>query len=140
MAKIIFIEDETEINLFLIDVLKELGHEIEIAETSKRAENKLKENSYNLVVLDILLPDKKDPDAIPLIERGVRILRGIREGRFRVPASVPVLVITAVPEREVRGKIKDFLSKEGKGDMLEKPFTAGTFEKKVRELLGEEDG
>lgn len=135
MAKIIFIEDETEINLFLIDVLKELGHEVEIAETSKRAENKLKENPYDLVVLDIMLPDEKD--AIPLIERGIHILRDIREGRFRVPASVPVLVITAVPEREIRGEIKELLSREGKGDMLGKPFTADTFEKKVRELLGE---
>jgi len=133
MAKILFVEDELKANHFLIDALREAKHEVDIAETRKDAKEKLEKKQYDLIVLDIMLPDEKD--TIPLIKRGIYLLKEIRRGDFpHIPQNIPIIIISAVPENQIENQIKEEI------EILGKPFTAEKFIEKVANLLEERDG
>ena len=56
-ARILLIEDETSLRSVLIDVLTGLGHTVEEAATGELALRRLERGSYDLIALDLKLPD-----------------------------------------------------------------------------------
>jgi two-component system NtrC family sensor kinase len=56
-ARILLIEDETSLRSVLIDVLAGLGHTVEEAGTGEAALQRLERGSYELIALDLKLPD-----------------------------------------------------------------------------------
>jgi len=115
--RILVVEDDPLLAAGLERVLRRCGHAVDRAATGIQADNLLRGTAYELVVLDIGLPDID----------GFEVLR-----RFRVRrARTNVLVLTARDAVEDRVHGLDL----GADDYLTKPFAIAEFEARVRALL-----
>jgi len=116
-VRILVVEDDALLTDGLIRVLTRAGHAVEHAATGKGADQLLTVKSFDLLVLDIGLPDID----------GFEVLRRLRARD--VPTSVLVLTARDAVEDRVRGL--DL----GAEDYLTKPFSVTEFEARVRALL-----
>ena len=108
--KILVVEDDPMLRDGLVDLLRGAGHEVDAVNDGAAGAQKGRELSYDLVLLDLMLPKL---DGIEVCRR----LRTVRPG-------LPILMLTArgAEEDKVRGL------KAGADDYVSKPFG-------VRELL-----
>ncbi len=116
--RILVVEDDALLAEGLVDVLERAGHAVEHAATGWRADQLLGAESFDLVVLDIGLPDTD----------GFEVLRRLRA---RESSNTSVLVLTARDSVEDRVRGLDL----GAEDYLTKPFSVTEFEARVRALL-----
>jgi DNA-binding response OmpR family regulator len=115
--RILVVEDDSLLARGLTDVLLRAGHAVDRVETGMQADKAVRGASYDLVVLDIGLPDID----------GFEVLRRLRARR----ATTNVLVLTARDAVEDRVHGLDL----GADDYLTKPFSVTEFEARVRALL-----
>ncbi len=115
--RILVVEDDSLLAQGLMRVLTRAGHAVDQAETGVQADTALRAARYDLVVLDIGLPDID----------GFEVLRRLRLRH----APVNVLVLTARDAVEDRVHGLDL----GADDYLTKPFSVTEFEARVRALL-----
>jgi DNA-binding response OmpR family regulator len=115
--RILVVEDDSLLAQGLTRVLARAGHAVDKAETGGQADRALRAASYDLVVLDIGLPDID----------GFEVLRRLRLRH----ATANVLVLTARDAIEDRVHGLDL----GADDYLTKPFSVTEFEARVRALL-----
>ncbi|MFL5759262.1 MAG: response regulator transcription factor [Thermomicrobiales bacterium] len=121
-ARVLVVEDEPGIAGFVRRGLIFEGFEVEVATNGKEALGMLRDNSPNVVVLDIMLP----------VVDGLEVCRRIRaaegaEGR----QPVPILMLTA------RDAITDRVNglESGADDYLVKPFAFEELLARIRALL-----
>jgi CheY-like chemotaxis protein/two-component sensor histidine kinase len=81
IKKVLVVEDDTNLALSIKQLLGEDGLEIHIAENGKNALNRIEKIAYDLVVLDLGLPDMT----------GAQLLEHIRSSQIDLP---PVIVYT----------------------------------------------
>lgn len=115
--RILVIEDDPITTLSLTHILEHLGHVVTHEDNGKRADHLLTAQQYELVVLDMGLPDMD----------GLEILTRLR----RRGHQVPVLILTVKGDVTERVKGLDC----GADDYLTKPFELFEFEARVRALL-----
>jgi len=115
--RILVVEDDPLLAAGLARVLNRCGHAVDRAAAGIQADNLLRSTSYELVILDIGLPDID----------GFEVLRRLRLRRARTN----VLVLTARDAVEDRVHGLDL----GADDYLTKPFAIAEFEARVRALL-----
>ena len=111
------VEDDRLLADGLVTVLSRAGHAVDHAATGKYADSLLARTAYDLVVLDVGLPDID----------GFEVLRRLRMRRS--PTSVLVLTARDAVDDRVHGL--DL----GADDYLTKPFSVTEFEARVRALL-----
>lgn len=110
MTKILLVEDEPKMQQVIKDNLELEGYDVALAGDGKTGLRKILENSYSLVLLDVMLPEMS----------GFDVCRKAREKGI----STPVIFLTAKGE-----EIDKVLGLElGADDYITKPFG-------VRELL-----
>ena len=80
-ARILIIDDEVEIRESLEALLTSEGYDVELAQNATEGERKLESRAWDLVLLDLMMPDKS----------GMEVLRDVRE-RDR---HTPIFMITA---------------------------------------------
>ena len=115
--RILLVEDDAVLATALTRVLNQAAHAVDNAETGGQARDALKDDVYDLVILDIGLPG---PD-------GFEVLHELRQRG----SHVPVLVLTARDALEDRVRGLDL----GADDYLTKPFDLPEFEARVRALI-----
>ncbi len=115
--RILVVEDDSLLADGLLTVLRRAGHAVDHTASGKYADTLLEREVYDLVVLDLGLPDID----------GFEVIRRLRARR--VP--VPVLVLTARDAVEDRVRGLDL----GADDYLTKPFSVNEFEARVRALV-----
>ncbi len=115
--RILVVEDDALLADGLSAALTRAGHAIERARTGRDADHLLATAEFDLVVLDIGLPDID----------GFEVLRRLRARRN----ATSVLVLTARDAVEDRVRGLDL----GADDYLTKPFSVTEFEARVRALL-----
>lgn len=104
MMKILIVEDEPKVSLFIKNGLEENSYEIDLAFDGLQARKLFSGNKYNLVVLDILIPH----------ENGIELCK-----RFKTEKpDVPILMLTALGTTD--DKVAGF--EAGADDYLVKPF------------------
>ena len=113
---ILIVEDEKNISRFLELELTHEGYEVDKAYDGKEALEKLEANSYDLVVLDIMLPKIN----------GMTVLR-----RLRKFSSIPVIMLTA--KDDTMDKVMGLDS--GADDYLTKPFEIEELFARIRVCL-----
>ena len=126
--KILLVEDETVVREALRDWLIEDGYDVDVAEDGEAALEKIKEEEFGVIVLDLKLP-------------GIDGLQVFEEAKEIRPAAKGV-IITAYPSKETLEKAKrlgllDYLPKPFKVEDLEK-IIGGTLGELEREKIGEE--
>lgn len=116
MEKILIIEDSKDVNLMLAEALSDVGYNTTSVYSGIDGMNEIKDNSYDLVILDIMLPYKS----------GDQILREMRSF-----SEIPVIIISA---KDIVG-IKIDLLKLGADDYITKPFDLGEVVARVESKL-----
>jgi DNA-binding response OmpR family regulator len=114
---ILVIEDDSMIADFLRTGLKYEGYEVEISYTGSQGLEMLKKEIFDLVILDIVLPDVD----------GFEICSHIRS----MGINIPVLMLTV--KKEVSDRVKGLDC--GADDYLTKPFSFDELLARIRALL-----
>ncbi len=115
--KILVVEDEKKTGNYLKQGLAEAGFIVDLAETGLDGHHLAMTGSYDLLILDVMLPDID----------GWKILKSIREAGN----DAPVLFLTAKDSVEDRVKGLEL----GADDYLVKPFAFAELLARVRTLL-----
>lgn len=114
--KILVVEDQIKVARYLADGLGQSGYGVEIAENGTDAIHLIQTGPYDLVLLDINLPDCS----------GFDVLRTIR-----LHSELPILLLTA--RNHIDDKVKGL--ELGADDYLAKPFQYPELLARVRALL-----
>lgn len=115
--KVLIVEDEVRLGAFLKQGLSEQAHTATWVQTCREANNALVETKYDLVVLDLNLPDGD----------GLTLIRDWRASGL----NEPVLILSARDTLDDRIKGLDV----GADDYLPKPFSLEELLAKMRALL-----
>lgn len=115
--RILLVDDETDIRDQLVTVLGGQRYIVDTAVDGPQALDKIFDQSFDLIILDIMLPGID----------GLSVLRQIREGEIRTP----VLMLTARSGVDDKVEGLDL----GADDYLAKPFSAAELLARVRALL-----
>jgi len=113
-VRILVVEDEDSIASFMVKGLTAEGHSVERAATVAEAVALGTTYDYDLVLLDLILPDG----------RGIEVLKAIRIGK----PEVPVIVVSALGEVDDKVDLLD----AGADDYLVKPFAFAELAARVR--------
>lgn len=120
MKRIFFVEDEPSLIHGLTFALQKQGYEIDIARTSLEAGRLWENGAYDLVILDVSLPDGS----------GFDICKKIRQS-----SKVPIMFLTAADEETDVIMGLDI----GGDDYITKPFKLAVFLSRVNALLRRSD-
>ena len=115
--KILVVDDEPVLLEQLRETLTSQKYDVDTADDGESALDKLFDNLYDLIILDIMLP-KVD---------GLSVLREIRKAKVKTP----VLMLTAKGSVEDKIKGLDY----GADDYLAKPFAMAELMARIRSLL-----
>ena len=115
--RVLLVEDETRIAHFVAKGLREQAYAVDIAATGKEALYQVAINTYDIVVLDVMIPE---PD-------GFTVCKELRQDGHRMP----VLMLTARDAVEDRIQGLD----RGADDYLTKPFEFRELLARLRALL-----
>ncbi len=115
--RLLLVEDEHDIQAFLRRSLEEAGYQVDVASNGATAQRLATENAYDILVVDLGLPDC---DGISLILR----LR-------QIGVKAPVLILSA--RRSVDDRVRGL--EQGGDDYLTKPFALAELLARLRNLL-----
>lgn len=115
--RILVVEDQVKTAQFLKKGLNEVGYSVDLAESGSAAESFMASSEYDLVVLDIMLPDQS----------GIDTARHLRRDGFQGP----ILMLTALSTTKDKVNGLD----AGADDYLIKPFSFDELLARVRALL-----
>ncbi len=117
MARILVVEDEPRLALGLEDDLKLEGYEVEVIGDGETASRRAQEGSFDLIILDVMLP-RKD---------GFEVCRELRRAGLRTP----VILLTAKTQESDK-----VLGLElGADDYVTKPFSPRELRARVKAAL-----
>ncbi len=116
MAKILIVEDEVNIARFLQLELKHEGYEVDTANDGRLGLQKALESSFDLILLDIMLPGLS----------GIEVCR-----RVRMESRVPIIMLTA--KDDVTDKVAGL--DMGADDYMTKPFAIEELLARIRVAL-----
>lgn len=116
MAKLIIIEDDIKLGQLVKSYLEKYGHEVTHAEKPSLGFNYLENESFELLILDIMLPEMD----------GFQVLKELRK-----KSELPVIMLTA------RGEVSDRIVglELGADDYLPKPFEPRELLARVESIL-----
>jgi DNA-binding response OmpR family regulator len=115
--RILVVEDQAKTSQFVKKGLNEVGYSVDIAESGSAAESFMASSEYDLVILDVMLPDQS----------GIDTARHLRRDGFKGP----ILMLTALSTTKDKVNGLD----AGADDYLTKPFSFDELLARVRALL-----
>ena len=114
--KILIIEDEVQIQNFMVYTLENAGFLVESAFNGKEGISKLIKSNSDLILLDLGLPDMD----------GMEVLHRIREW-----SEIPIIIVSARDQDREKAEALD----DGADDYLTKPFSATELMARIRVAL-----
>jgi CheY-like chemotaxis protein len=118
MGRILIADDEAKILEVMLDVLEAVGHEVTGVADGEEAVQALKQNEYDVVLLDVMMPKLN----------GYQVAEKIRD----MPNPPAVIIVTAARNYE---SDKQVLSTVGAVAFLPKPFSNQDLKLLVKDLL-----
>lgn len=115
--RVLLIEDDPKLGPTLAKLLRGQSYECDLEKTGKRGLAKALEETYDIILLDLNLPDCD----------GLEICKGVRDKQI----STPILMLTA------RDRVADKINglDIGADDYMPKPFNTGELFARIRTLL-----
>lgn len=120
MEKILVVDDENDIAELIKDILEDEGYKVDIKNNGNGALEAVKENAYDLILLDIMMPDLS----------GTEVCASIRS-----ITSVPIIFVTA--KTQLTSKLVGF--EVGADDYITKPFINEELVARVKAHLRREE-
>jgi len=117
MSRILVVEDEPDLAFGLEDDLKVEGYEVEVAADGESAARRVREEDWDLVLLDVMLPGKD----------GFEVCRELRRAGVRVP----IIMLTAKAQETE----KVFGLELGADDYVTKPFSPRELRARIKAVL-----
>ncbi len=122
MARILVVEDEPDLLLGLEDDLRLEGYEVEVARDGEAASRRAREQPFDLIILDVMLPYKD----------GFEVCRELR----RAGLQTPVILLTAKTEESDKVLGLDL----GANDYVTKPYSPRELRARVRAIFRQQQG
>jgi DNA-binding response OmpR family regulator len=117
MAKILVVDDEQNMRTGLKDNLEFEGYDVETANDGEHGLKKILENTYNLIILDVMMPKKS----------GFDVCKEVRKAGI----TTPIILLTAKGE-----EIDKVVGLEiGADDYVTKPFSLRELLARVKAIL-----
>ena len=117
MSRILIVEDEADLAFGLEDDLKVEGYQVEIAGDGEKASRRAREEAWDLILLDVMLP-RKD---------GFEVCRELRRAGVRTP----IIMLTAKAH-----EAEKILGLElGADDYITKPFSPRELRARIKAML-----
>jgi len=120
MARILVIDDEEDVRFTLVKILRLEGHDVVEAENGSQGLIRQKEEPFNLVICDLIMPEKEG-------------LATIQELRASYP-SLKILAITGGGTHQFSGYL-DLAAQSGANQTLMKPFANNDLLRSVNQCL-----
>jgi CheY-like chemotaxis protein len=117
-SRILVVDDEPEIRRMVAEMLTRAGYEVAEASDGKLAIEALTKQPFDLVIADILMPEKDGLEVIMYLQR---------------ERPMTKCIAMSAPSNRVFLQSAELL---GATRVIEKPFTAAHMEATVREILG----
>ncbi|PJJ79031.1 PAS domain-containing hybrid sensor histidine kinase/response regulator [Mucilaginibacter auburnensis] len=122
IEKKILVAEDIELNQFLVKtMLESWGGSVDIAVNGKEAIEKVNGNTYDLILMDIQMPEMD----------GITATRHIRELNNDQKANIPIIAFTA---NTLQGDAKLYKD-AGMNDYITKPYTEEKLHEKISEVL-----
>lgn len=118
-AKILVVEDDSRVVIFLEDQLENLGHRVIIARNGMEALEKIQDDKPDLIVLDVMMPEMDGYE----VSRRLKLSPETK--------NIPIIMLTA--KGQLQDKIKGF--DRGADDYLPKPYDKSELDARVTALL-----
>lgn len=115
--RLLLVEDDVEIQNFLKRSLGEAGYQVDAAGDGKAAEGLATEHPYEVLIVDLGLPDQD----------GITLILKLRQ----IGVTAPVLILSA--RRSVDDRVRGL--EQGGDDYLTKPFALAELLARLRNLL-----
>lgn len=115
--RILVVEDQVKMANFLKKGLGEVGYAVDLADNGITAESYVAQEDYDLVIMDVMLPDQS----------GIDTARHIRRDGY----GGPILMLTALSTTKDKVQGLD----AGADDYLTKPYSFDELQARVRALL-----
>jgi len=117
MAKILVVDNDTDMCQIISDILKEGGYTVNVSYNGEDALRKIKKNHYDLIVLDYKL-------------NGISGLVVIEKALQMIP-SLKIIMISAFGSDSTKVKASEL----GAGDFIDKPFDIKILTQSVQDIL-----
>jgi two-component system alkaline phosphatase synthesis response regulator PhoP len=117
MSRILVVEDEPDLAFGLEDDLKVEGYDVEVARDGESAARRAREEHWDLVLLDVMLPGKD----------GFEVCRELRRAGVRIP--IIMLTAKAQESEKVLGL------EMGADDYVTKPFSLRELRSRINAVL-----
>ncbi len=117
--KVLIVDDSLTVRMNLSEILDAAALPAIACATLEEARRKLAEQSFALVILDVLLPDGD----------GIELLKEIRS----IPSAADTAVMLLSTEAEVRDRVRGFNT--GADEYVGKPYDANYLVARARELV-----
>ena len=118
MHKILIVEDEPEIREMIRFILEPKGFVVSEADNAQDARKLLSHNSYDLILMDWMLPGRSGLDLT-------------RELKRKAPTSTPIILLTAKADESDKVKGLD----SGADDYITKPFSTREMLARIKAVL-----
>ncbi|MFC1735233.1 response regulator transcription factor [Candidatus Hydrogenedentota bacterium] len=122
MSRILVVDDEEQVRSMLKDSLEEAGFEVETAPDGTKATGLFHENSFDLMITDMIMPNKDGLDTIMEIRRNF--------------PEVKIIAISGGDNTPPQDYL-DLANEFGADLALSKPFRLEELTGAIRGLLGE---
>ena len=111
--KVLVVENDRPLAEMLRQLIGEWGHSVEVSETGIRAMQKVAAEFFDMILLDIFLPDARGYELIPQI--------------YRLHPETQIVTMTGYNSRDLERKVR----KEGVLYFMEKPFDTKTLKQLI---------
>ena len=119
LARILVADDEKDIRTFTNRILTHEGHDVTLADDGELAIEFMTHNDYDLVILDIMMPNKNGLEVVQYMKKDERL------------QSVPIFLFSASgPINTLTLEVKDIVDA-----YLRKPFMRKEFLQIVEKLV-----
>ncbi len=119
MARILLAEDEEVLRMLVVDTLEDEGYTIDEACDGEEAYNLIKENDYDLLLLDYMMP----------VYTGLELIEMIRKDNNQTQ----IMMLSAKSQSSDQQKVLD----AGANYFMSKPFSPIQLVQRIEEILGD---
>jgi DNA-binding response OmpR family regulator len=119
MAKILLAEDEEVLRMLVVDTLEDEGYRIDEACDGEEAYNLIKDNSYDLIILDYMMP----------VYTGLELIEMIRNDNNQTK----IMMLSAKSQTLDQQKVLE----AGADYFMTKPFSPMKLIERIEEILSE---